>query len=89
MGKKAFSDPKCVMAVDTTHYIQLVWLKRCVHYVGEALGRTYPMLITVYMIAVDRQCVLYNGARQWKHLQKCVWIAFSDTGSGRGWVFEW
>ena len=44
----------------------------------EAAGPTHAD----YMAAVDRQRGLYNGARQWKELQKCVQKHVQDKRSG-------
>ena len=44
----------------------------------EAAGPTHAD----YMAAVDRQRALYNGARQWKELQKCVQNHVHDKRSG-------
>ena len=43
-------------------------LQRKLGHALEAAGPTYAD----YIAAVDRQRALYNGARQWKELQKCV-----------------
>ena len=43
-------------------------LQRKLGHALEAAGPTHAD----YMAAVDRQRALYNGARQWKELQKCV-----------------
>ena len=43
-------------------------LQRKLGHALEAAGPTH----VEYMASVDRQRALYNGARQWKQLQKCV-----------------
>ena len=53
-------------------------LQRKLGHALEAAGPTHAD----YMAAVDRQRALYNGARQWKELQKCVQDHVHDKCSG-------
>ena len=48
---------------------------------GHALEAAGPTHVD-YMAAVDRQRALYNGARQWKELPKCVHDNVHDKRSG-------
>ena len=48
---------------------------------GNALEAAGPTHVD-YMAAVDRQQALYNGARQWKELQKCLQNHVHDKRSG-------
>ena len=48
---------------------------------GHALETVGPTHVD-YMATVDRQRALYNGARQWKGLQKCVQVHVPDKRSG-------
>ena len=53
-------------------------LQRKLGHALEAAGPTHAD----YMAAVDRQRALYNGAQQWKELQKCVQDHVTDQRSG-------
>ena len=48
---------------------------------GHTLEAASPTHVD-YMAAVDRQRAVYNGARQWKELQKCVQNHVPDKHSG-------
>ena len=54
-----------------------VWQRR----MGHALEATRPTHVDC-MAALNRQRALYDGARQWKELQKCVQDHVPDKHSG-------